>query len=121
MQLRSEQLSEEREKCRVLQESLRVLAVQHHELEQQIETSGGYSISPPTLDEEGMMSSASIGSSDDEFYECDVSDRGEYPDSNCYCLLCCKPLYKSVNGLAGIVSQGQVQYCIDDENYCCAF
>lgn len=54
-----------------------MLAIQHYELEQQIETSGGYSISPPTLGEEDTMSCASIGSSDDEFYECDVSDKGE--------------------------------------------
>lgn len=76
-QLRSEQLSEEREKCRVLQESLRVLAVQHYELEQQIETSGAYTVS--SVEDIDAMSS-SVHSSDDEFYECDVNEEGMWVD-----------------------------------------
>ena len=73
MQLRSEQLSEEREKCRVLQESLRVLAVQHHEPEQQIETTGVYSTPPTAPAEERMMRRDCIGCTDEESYECVVT------------------------------------------------
>ena len=58
-------MTEERERCRVLQESLRVLAVRHHELEQHIETGG----TDPSL-----LTDNSMEESDDEFYDCDVTD-----------------------------------------------
>lgn len=69
--MREQQLTDERERCRVLQDSLRVLAVEHHELEQQIETNGGY---PPSPDN---MADHSSDESDDEFYDCDVADSGK--------------------------------------------
>lgn len=46
-----------------------MLAVQHHELEQQIETSGAYA-SPQEMTD----SDASLDNSEDEFYDCDVND-----------------------------------------------
>lgn len=50
-----------------------MLAVQHYELEQQIETSGAYTVS--SVEDIDAMSS-SVHSSDDEFYECDVNEEG---------------------------------------------
>ena len=41
--------------------------MQHHELEQQIETTGGYGPS-------GDNSDSSMDESDDEFYDCDFTD-----------------------------------------------
>lgn len=83
-QLRSQQLTEERERCRILQESLRVLAVENHELEQQF---GGGSVASSTVGAEGGALSSSYQSlldmstasdddrmsEDEEFFDCEFT------------------------------------------------
>lgn len=84
-QLRSQQLAEERERCRILQESLRVLAVENHELEQQF--GGGGSVASSTAGADGGALSASYQSllemstnsdnnrmsEDEEFFDCEFN------------------------------------------------
>lgn len=81
-QLRSQQLAEEKERCRILQESLRVLAVENHELEQQF----GGSVASSTVAADGALSSSYKSlldmssfsdddgvSEDEEFFDCDFT------------------------------------------------
>ncbi|XP_071144219.1 oxysterol-binding protein-related protein 1-like isoform X2 [Mytilus edulis] len=63
-ELRQKQLEEEMEKSRVLQEALHALATEHHELERTI---GGKKSPPRCYDTD-----------DDEFYDCDGEESGEF-------------------------------------------
>lgn len=93
-QLRSQQLLEQKERCRILQESLRVLAVENHELEQQFAGSGnsaagavaiatssggsggvGGSVTAAagsSFQSVSEMSTFSDDSEDEEFFDCEI-------------------------------------------------
>lgn len=73
-QIRRVELEQEREKSRILQESLHVLAQEHLQLERSITTNSGFR--PPSVlsmsSHPRLTSSQSIvaGSEIDEFYDC---------------------------------------------------
>lgn len=57
MQLRQNQLKEERERCHMLQDSLHTLATEHHELEKSLSRRPSF-----------------LSSMDEEFFDCDDDD-----------------------------------------------
>ena len=89
MQIRDIQLKEEREKVRVLEESLQVLATEHHELEESIASHVSSTSSGPSLYNTPANSYVSLprprrfydAMSDDVFFEtCSQGSGNFYPN-----------------------------------------